>query len=86
MRWTPKTFEHDGYKDNHCSNCGKYLKYDSRLIDIKIIRKKCSDCGTMNVIYPPRKAKIADRNVILFRDAIMGKDPMECTYTADKSI
>lgn len=84
-KWTPKTFEHDGYKAMHCINCGRYLKFDSRIIDIKVVRKKCPDCGTDNIIYPPRKEKIENKNVILFRDAMVGKDPMECTFTADNT-
>jgi DNA-directed RNA polymerase subunit RPC12/RpoP len=85
-KWKPRTFEHDGCKDIHCSNCGRYLKHDSRIIDIKERRIECPDCGTSNIIYPPRKAKIEDKDVILFKDSKIGRDPMECTFTADKTI
>jgi len=86
MKWTPKTFEHDGFKDTHCTNCGKYLKYNSRLIDKEIKRKKCPDCGTSNIIYPPRKAVVDNKKVILFRDSSKERSPMDCTFTADNSI
>lgn len=84
-KWKPKTFKDDGLKDIHCCNCGTYLKYCSRLIDIEIKRIKCKDCGTMNVIYPPRKAEINNEKVIFFRDYQNGRDPMEGTYTADQT-
>ncbi len=85
MKWRPKTFKYDDCKDMHCSNCGTYLKYNSRLIDIKVKRKKCPECKTVNVIHPPRKAEVDNKKVILFRDSMVGKDPMECTYTADNT-
>lgn len=83
--WKPKTFRDDKCKDMHCRNCGTYLRYDSRLVDDKIKKITCKDCGTVNVIYPPRKEVMDGKKVILFGDSALGKDSMDCTFTADQA-
>lgn len=84
-RWKPKTFQIDNCKDTHCCNCGAFLDHDSRLTDNKIFIKKCKECKTTNVVHPPKKAVIDGNPVILFRDCANGRDPMECTFTADQT-
>lgn len=84
-KWKPKTFKEDGCKDIHCYNCGNYLGHDSRLTDNKIYKKKCKECKTTNIVHPPRKAVIEGNPVILFRDYMDGRNPMECTFTADQT-
>ena len=84
-KWKPKTFQHDNMKDIHCRNCGRYLNYSSRLMDNKMVQRKCKDCNTMNPIFPPRKAVVDGNPVILFGDSAPNRDPMECTFTADLS-
>lgn len=82
-KWQPKTFKDDGCKDMHCINCGRYLNFDSKLSDQKLILKKCKDCGTSNPIFPPRKIKIQGKQVILFRDSAYNRNPLQSTFTAD---
>lgn len=81
-KWKLKTFKEDNCKDMHCTNCGRYLNYDSRLYDKKMKRIVCTDCGTHNVIFPPRRDVIDNKPVMLFRDAAPGRDPLDCTFTS----
>ncbi|MCK5332446.1 hypothetical protein KAJ41_01115 [Candidatus Parcubacteria bacterium] len=84
-KWKPTTFKDNGYKDMHCCNCGKRLYFESRLIDKTSIKKKCKECKTTNAIHPPKKATVNGNPVIMFRDYIDGRNPMECTFTADQT-
>lgn len=85
-KWKSKTFQFDHCKDIHCRTCGRYLKHDSRLSDDKMIRIVCPECKTSNVIFPPRKAIVENKPVILFGDSAPGRNPMDCTFTADQTI